>query len=307
VKLSELAASEEYEDGTSPVVWALQRELADAEVVARMSIPGEPASKSRPRFSGQGHKTRAYNPAKTREAEEVIGWHFRKACPGWKRPDADGEFGVLAVFCAATHQRRDVDNMLKLVLDACNKLVWADDSQVSEVSGRVLRGVDHEPSTEIVIYRTLRLTGVAPPREAVCERCGKTFRVYPSWQGRKKFCSRSCSSAALWESRTKPCPACGKDFRESPGKPREFCSAGCRARGTLVDLTCTECGKEFQRFRSQVRQGARVFCDEPCQAAYWRKRRAAVAKGTCSVCGSPTSRKEYRRCNACKLAGLEPE
>jgi Holliday junction resolvase RusA-like endonuclease len=306
VKFSELVASEEYEDGTSPVVWALQREMIDMEIVARLSIPGEPASKARPRFNGQQSTTRAFTPAKTREAEEIIGWHFRKACPGWGLPDPAGQYGVIAKFFAGNHQRRDVDNMIKLVLDAFNKVIWADDSQVSEVSGCVQRGVD-EPSTEIIVYRTWKVVGTkgSPSHDCTCQRCGKVFRTYASWGDKKKFCSRSCGSATLWESRTKPCPGCGKPFRESPGKPREFCSVGCRSRGTLVDLTCDECSKNFSRPRSQVRAGTRAFCDVACQATFWRKRRAVNAKGACSICGAPTSKKTYKRCNGCKLASTQ--
>ena len=60
--------------------------------------------------------------------------------------------GVFAVFFCESFQRRDVDNMLKLILDALNGVVWKDDAQVTEVSGRVARGVSN-PRTAVLLYR----------------------------------------------------------------------------------------------------------------------------------------------------------
>lgn len=123
-------------------------------------VPGEPASKARARVTGKENKRRAYTPAKTRDAQDAIAWAFRRARPGWGLPDPEGTYGVYAVFFAGDHRRRDGDNMIKLVLDACNKVVWADDSQASETLTRVVRGA-REPHSMIVIYRALQ-TGEPP-------------------------------------------------------------------------------------------------------------------------------------------------
>ena len=119
--------------------------------VARYSIEGEPASKERPRFSGKG----TYTPAATTKAELAVGWKFREAARG-HQAEAGADYGVAARFFCGNRRRRDIDNMLKLVLDALNGVAWADDSQVTEVSASKA----YDPAaarTEIVVYR---ITGV---------------------------------------------------------------------------------------------------------------------------------------------------
>jgi hypothetical protein len=57
--------NEAADDGASFKLW---REVADLPVIARFTVDGEPASKSRPRFTGKGSKKRAYTPEKTSAA-----------------------------------------------------------------------------------------------------------------------------------------------------------------------------------------------------------------------------------------------
>lgn len=118
--------------------------------LVRFVVPGDPVSKARPRFTGKGG---AYTPEKTKEAEERVAWAARAA--GIRGlPDATGSFGLLCVFFTATWQRRDADNMLKLVGDGLNKIAYADDSQVTESSARIVRAVPN-PRTHVLLYRTL--------------------------------------------------------------------------------------------------------------------------------------------------------
>ncbi|MCW2898779.1 MAG: RusA family crossover junction endodeoxyribonuclease, partial [Streptosporangiaceae bacterium] len=80
---------------------------------------------------------------------------FRATAPGHK-PNSEHTYGVTALFVSGTRHRRDVDNMLKLILDGLNKVAWADDDQVVEVSGRKTYeplSRDHA-RTEVVVYRT---------------------------------------------------------------------------------------------------------------------------------------------------------
>jgi len=297
VRLSDLTVRYP-EDGGTPVSWGLFREVIDPEVVAHLTIPGEPVSKARARFTKQGSKIRTFTPEKTRTAEETVATHFRRAQPGWKTP-TEGDFGVIAVFFCHTFQRRDVDNMLKLVLDACNKVVWLDDAQVTEVSGRVVRGVP-EARSEIAIYRTW---GDGRPERA-CKHCGKRFRIYSSTQGRnQRFCSRDCSYVSRRAKRCKTCPVCQTEFHPQPGKPLEHCSRECYSASRNVQVSCVECGSEFTKPQSLVKRG-NAYCSDACKAAFWRKQRAKSASGTCLVCQGPTSKKTYMRCNACMRVGL---
>ncbi|MFI5891956.1 RusA family crossover junction endodeoxyribonuclease [Actinoplanes sp. NPDC051513] len=281
------------EIGDESICWQLGRELYDPWVVARLSLDGEPASKARARFTGYGSKKRAYTPAKTVQAEERIAWEFRRVRPGWQ-VDSDSHFGVIAVFFAGGYQRRDVDNMTKLVLDALNKIVWKDDVQVSEISARIVRG-DPAPRTEIALYRTV---AVNPAPTKHCEQCNAEFPVHRSTAA-KRFCSRACVSAHRSANRLRNCEGCGKQFEG--GSQRKFCSIPCRANGMRVPLTCEHCEEEFTKPKSLVRYG-RAFCSEACKVAYWRAHRTAAAKGVCSVCGAPTSKKTYEKCRGCSTA-----
>jgi Holliday junction resolvase RusA-like endonuclease len=93
-------------------------------------IPGSPVSKERAR---RGRNGRFYTPAKTRNAENTVVACVRQAIPGLQVDEAS-VFRVEVVFHTATRRRRDIDNMLKLLLDALNGVVWHDDSQIQEVS-----------------------------------------------------------------------------------------------------------------------------------------------------------------------------
>lgn len=135
----------EVEDGSS---W-LRRETTDPELIAWFVVDGEPVSKERPRVVGG----RAFTPAKTLAAEDQVAWAFRMAARSYV-PPAEGSYGVIVRFFAATKRQRDVDNMLKLVLDALNKLAWADDVQVQEISARKFYvGKNKDLArTEVAIY-----------------------------------------------------------------------------------------------------------------------------------------------------------
>lgn len=108
--------------------------------------PGAPVSKARPRVV----RGRTYTPAKVLAAEEALGWALKLALPKTHQNEADTCYSVEARFFMPNFKGNDVDNLLKLVLDAANGVVWKDDVQVVEVHGYVVRQ-DPEPRTEIAI------------------------------------------------------------------------------------------------------------------------------------------------------------
>jgi crossover junction endodeoxyribonuclease RusA len=287
------------EAGDDAACFMLHREMFDPGVVARFTIDGEPVSKARARFTNQGSKTRAYTPEKTHNAEQVVAWKFRAAAPRHK-PDTESTYGVMALFFSATRQRRDVDNMLKLILDGLNKIAWADDDQVVEVSGRktYVPGYPEDARTEVVVYRV----GSVHRQTETCENCGNEYASYASWHGRRRFCSRECFSAWRLEQRLRKCQHCGDDFApKNVIAPPKFCSRACADAARRATVTCSRCGKEFTKQRCHVR--ALNFCTTECRESHWREHRKAAAKGTCETCGGPTSKKTYRQCRPCKLAG----
>lgn len=132
-----------------PNILTWPKRIGNDRIRVHMILEGDPVSKQRPRlgFTRKGH---AYTPRQTREAEDAIGWQIKLAHRELL-VDPDHAFGVRLLFYQANHQRRDIDNMTKLIFDACNGLVWADDSQVVELISHVFRGAE-KGQTELCIY-----------------------------------------------------------------------------------------------------------------------------------------------------------
>jgi Holliday junction resolvase RusA-like endonuclease len=114
-------------------------------VVCDLTLTGEPVVKGRPRM-GRG---RTYTPAATVAAEEAIRWQLRAA---GVRPVADDPLEVLLRFRCSGHRRRDIDNLCKLALDACNGFAWVDDSQVVHLDVWLERQ-STRPGTDLRITR----------------------------------------------------------------------------------------------------------------------------------------------------------
>jgi len=138
-----------------PPVEPLHRETHPVILVAHFTIPDNPVPKGRARTDPR--TSRHYTPLETRAAEERVVWALRAAGGGRGPCDPTSLFGAHVVFRCATHRHADGDNMLKLLLDALNGVVWRDDSQVVEKSVVVHRGVGAtQAHTEAVIYRIER-------------------------------------------------------------------------------------------------------------------------------------------------------
>jgi len=108
----------------------------------RLTIPGHPHPKQRPRVIGRY----AYTPAKTREAECKIAYQARSQ--GIKL--SAKRLKVWCVFYFKGKGHGDIDNLLKLVCDGGNKILWKDDRQITFLSGRILLNQPDE-KTEISI------------------------------------------------------------------------------------------------------------------------------------------------------------
>lgn len=265
--------------------------LTEIAVVAEFTIKGEPASKARARWT-PGH-ARPYTPTQTRTAERIVAWAFAASASGHK-PKADTGYGVHCTFFAATRQRRDLDNMLKLICDALNGVAWVDDANVTEMSGRKVWVPDKAAArTEVVVYDLGPIT--AGPSVS-CEECGQRVQTYKSTP-RRRFCSTACRDSHAARGKERPCPGCGVTFRKPKAR---YCSAECATASRTRPVVCEHCGSTFTTPRCFAER-EHAFCSTPCRVTYWREHRAAAARGTCSECGGPTSKKEYRRCRACLI------
>lgn len=129
------------------------------------TVPGEPASKGRPRFSRASG--RAYTPHKTLVAENWIRHHAIEAMDGRAPLDGPLSLQIRAFFSvpkSTTKAKRaeieagtvrptkkpDADNIAKLA-DALNGIVFVDDSQV--VTLHVFKLYAADPRMEISIFK----------------------------------------------------------------------------------------------------------------------------------------------------------
>lgn len=116
--------------------------------IVQLTIPGDPIVKGRPRSGKGGH---TYTPKRTKDAEEVVGTFCRQAM-GVRAP-VTVRVGIAAEFFCATMRRCDGDNLMKLVSDAMNGIVFVDDFQVEEWFCRVHRGVGAaDARTEVMVW-----------------------------------------------------------------------------------------------------------------------------------------------------------
>ena len=189
----------------------------DASVA--FTVQGEPATKARARVTFQHGKPRTYTPEATKAAEAKMASEFLQQV-GRLAPSGTHGFRVEADFYLASGIRRDVDNMLKIVLDGLNKVAWADDHQVVELVGRKTMVPKGEERTEVRI----QVVGNMTARQARCEFCDRTFPRPPS-HAAKKFCSDVCRRAARDEKRRATCAICGTDFLRV--KKQRYCSREC--------------------------------------------------------------------------------
>ena len=119
----------------------------------RFTVPGVPTAKGRPRFVRATGRT--YTPADTERAERGVAQVAAEAMAG--RKPLLGPVELLVVFtflwpASTTKKRRadpcgywmetrpDADNLLKLVKDSCNGIVWKDDGQIARMTVEKHRG-----------------------------------------------------------------------------------------------------------------------------------------------------------------------
>lgn len=128
---------------------------ADCGASARLAfaLPGPPQPKQRAR-AGKGG--RWYTPKATQRYESavrtaaMVAKHMGRldgSAPAWPK---DARYRVTVTAYFGDERRRDADNVGKAVLDACNGMLWHDDSQVRSLT--VEREIDRAtPRTEITV------------------------------------------------------------------------------------------------------------------------------------------------------------
>lgn len=134
-------------------------------MVLTITIPGEMRGKGRPRFGTAGGQARAFTDSKTRNAEA---WVRSRAADAWVGAPLVGPITLqmsIGVAVPASWSKRkradalagaiwptskpDLDNVLKLVGDALNGIVWQDDKQI--VRAEVVRRYVEPPQTVLMV------------------------------------------------------------------------------------------------------------------------------------------------------------
>jgi Holliday junction resolvase RusA-like endonuclease len=93
-------------------------------------IDGEPRGKGRPRCECSRGKPHLYTDAQTAAYEERIAWTFKETYPGHE--PLEGRVSVL-IMMVSDRTATDLDNVVKIALDALNGVAWKDDSQVIHI------------------------------------------------------------------------------------------------------------------------------------------------------------------------------
>jgi Holliday junction resolvase RusA-like endonuclease len=214
-------------------------------------LDGAPFSKSRPRFSRNGH---TYVPQKDRDAEERTSTQLRAV---FAEPFT-GNVALACIFYRPNFQRIDVDNMLKHVCDAANGIVWDDDSQITALVGTAHLDVD-DPRTIIAVapHESTLLRG----SDAIypCVVCSAPINRSGQAGKLRKTCSRECRAQAMGHQlldEPVPCAWCGEAFKRVSSY-RKYCSTDCRAAAytnvrkgiAKPPVRCTHCGTELAHRR----------------------------------------------------------
>lgn len=224
-------------------------------------VPGDPWSKSRPRFSRMPRGgTRTYQPRDDRMAEQRLKAHMLTAV----QSPFLGNVMLACRFYRSNFQRIDTDNLLKHVCDSANGALWKDDCQATLVFGEVHHDPDM-PRTVIVVGNHESTLVRGSDADITCVHCGQTFK-----------------------------PPAGKQ-----AKARRFCSTRCAyaARTTVLsEIACRQCGTQFRPITKK-----QVLCSRACRAEELRGRRRAKAapKSKCGECGKQLAHSRGGRCRSC--------
>ena len=106
------------------------------------TVLGEPIVKGRPRFSKTGH---AYTPKATKDAQVRV-------AEAYEGEMFTGNVGVELHFFQGSRARKDIDNMVKLVLDGLNGVAWPDDLAVSVCLARRVYTAKDKARTVVRVF-----------------------------------------------------------------------------------------------------------------------------------------------------------
>jgi Holliday junction resolvase RusA-like endonuclease len=116
-------------------------EVAVPELLCDVTIPGEPQRAPRPQVTAGGHVYYPGDYKVNRDSTAMLMLSARK-----RKVPCAGLVRLEALFVRGNRRRKDADNLLKLLMDAGNGVLWEDDSQI--VEGTWLITFGQPPRTE---------------------------------------------------------------------------------------------------------------------------------------------------------------
>jgi len=135
-----------------------------------LEVPGECVAQGRPRFSRRGNFVHTYDPEKSRKYKSLVAISAKQVMLGremligklamsvevYRMPPKSMSKKKRAEALAGKIRpvtRPDIDNYLKGIKDALNKVVYNDDSQIVEVTASKFYG---DPARTIIFVKELR-------------------------------------------------------------------------------------------------------------------------------------------------------
>ena len=104
----------------------------------KFNVFGKPRGKQRPRLCSVGGRNIVYTPKQTIEYEKLIKASYIASSKVFFERNISIEINILAYFFHKSLiefaiNKPDADNIIKIVLDALNKVAFYDDAQVSKI------------------------------------------------------------------------------------------------------------------------------------------------------------------------------
>ena len=104
----------------------------------KFNVFGKPRGKQRPRLCSVGGRNIVYTPKQTIEYEKLIKASYIASSKVFFERNIPIEINILAYFFHKSSiefatKKPDADNIMKIVLDALNKVAFYDDAQVSKI------------------------------------------------------------------------------------------------------------------------------------------------------------------------------
>ena len=116
--------------------------MRKGKIVIRITVPGRPVPKGRPRLGVRGRRAYIYTPERTAEYEQAVGLCARAAVQGCEALACP--VAVAIDLFLYGNRRIDVDNCAKSILDGMNGIVYEDDNQVVDLRVRKLQEKDRK-------------------------------------------------------------------------------------------------------------------------------------------------------------------